>query len=58
MSARALLILSWIRSLSRENQFDAGYTMGYFRATEHFLEGWERCYLNNVLKARERGISA
>lgn len=58
MSARARLILEWFRSMNREDQFSAGYTMGFFRATEHFLDDWERCYLNNVIRARERGISA
>lgn len=58
MSDRARLILNWFRSMNREDQFSAGYTMGFYRAAEWQLAEWERCYLSNVLKARERGISA
>jgi hypothetical protein len=58
MSPRARLILDWFRSMSREDQFSAGYTMGFYRACEWQLDDWERCYLKNILSAREQGISA
>lgn len=58
MNPRALLILNWLRSMNSDDQFAAGYTVGFLRALETQLEAWESCYLNNVLRARNRGITA
>jgi hypothetical protein len=58
MNARALLVLQWIRNMNSDDQFSAGYTVGFLRAIDSQMEAWESAYLNNVLRARQRGITA
>jgi hypothetical protein len=58
MNTRAQMILGWIRKDSNTMTFSDGYTYGFMRAAEWDFEPWERAYLQNVLSARQRGVSA
>jgi hypothetical protein len=44
--------------MNSDDQFSAGYTVGFLRAIDSQMEAWESAYLNNVLRARQRGITA
>ncbi len=58
MSPRAIFILRMFRAMRHQKQFDAGWTMGYYRGCEWSLDEWERCYLRNILNSIEQGGSA
>lgn len=58
MHPNILHFLSWIRE-EPSNLLLKGYILGaiHYGAKAHF-ESWEISYVNNVMKARNHGISA